>query len=73
MSRNLVRLFALLLIAPAPASAYLDPSAGSMIFQMTVGGLLAAGAAIRLYWKALRNLLSGKARRPDSDASGDSH
>ncbi len=70
MSGKLVRLFTLLLIVPAPASAYLDPSAGSMIFQMTVGGLLAAGAAIRLYWRSLRNLLGGRPRS-DSDGSGD--
>jgi hypothetical protein len=44
-----------------------------MIFQVTVGGLLAAGAAIRLYWKTLRHLLSGGKPRPDSDGSGDGH
>ena len=70
MPGKLICLFTLLLIAPAPASAYLDPSAGSMIFQMTVGGLLAAGAAIRIYWSSLRNLLGGKPR-PESDGSGD--
>jgi hypothetical protein len=48
-----------MLLIPAPASAYLDPSAGSMVFQMTVGGLLAAAAAIRLYWKNLRNVFRG--------------
>lgn len=37
--------------------AYLDPGSGSMILQMLVGGLAAAGVALKLYWhKVLRFL-----------------
>jgi len=37
---------------------YLDPSAGSMGFQMIVGGLLAAAGVVRLYWRRVKGLLS---------------
>jgi hypothetical protein len=51
-------LLALSFILPVPASAYLDPSSGSMIFQLTVGGLLAAAGAVRIYWKKLKSIFS---------------
>ena len=37
---------------------YLDPSAGSMGFQMIVGGLLTALGVVRLYWRRVKSLLS---------------
>ena len=37
--------------------AYLDPGSGSLILQMIVGGVAAAGVALKLYWhKVLRFL-----------------
>jgi hypothetical protein len=36
--------------------AYLDPSSGSMVFQMVVGGLLATAGVLRLYWSKLRGI-----------------
>lgn len=61
MPVKLVTLVALSM--PAPALAYLDPSSGSMVFQMAVGGLLAGAAAIRLYWKKLKGLFTGRKSR----------
>jgi hypothetical protein len=43
---------------PASAMAYLDPVSGSIVWQMAVGGVLAAGAAIRLYWNKIRSFFS---------------
>jgi len=36
--------------------AYLDPGTGSMLVQLIVGGLAAAGVAVKLYWRRLTNL-----------------
>ena len=33
--------------------AYLDPGSSSMIVQMFLGGLAAAGVALKLYWRRL--------------------
>lgn len=46
----------LILSIPAPAQAYLDPGTGSIVFQVAMGGLLAALAAAKLYWKRICSL-----------------
>ena len=47
----------LLLIGfPTRAEAYLDPGTGSIVLQVAIGGILAAMATTRLYWKRLRSL-----------------
>jgi hypothetical protein len=33
---------------------YLDPAAGSTLFQLAVAGVLSAMATVRLYWKRIR-------------------
>ena len=35
--------------------AYLDACSGSMIAQILVGGFAAAGVAIKMYWKKIKN------------------
>ena len=45
--------------------AYLDPGTGSMIVQLLVGGLAAAGVALKLYWRRVLRLLH--IRRDDAD------
>lgn len=63
-----VKLLWLVLLAAQspPASAYLDPGAGSFMLQMVLAGALAAGAAIRMYWHRLRAFWDEKVlrRRP---------
>ena len=41
---------------PARAEAYLDPSTGSMVLQVAVGGLLAILATTKLYWARIRSM-----------------
>ena len=53
-------LLAMLFVFPQPAMAYLDPVTGSMAWQVTIGGLLAVAAAIRMYWSKIRSILSKK-------------
>ena len=35
------------------ANAYVDPGTGSFVFQALIGGLLAVGVAIKVFWKRL--------------------
>ena len=45
--------------------AYLDAGSGSMIAQILVGGFAAAGVAMKMYWKRIKDLFG----RGDDDAS----
>lgn len=38
------------------ANAYMDPGAGSYIFQVIVGVLLGAGVAVKVFWHRILNL-----------------
>ncbi len=40
-----------MLVVPARAQAYLDPSSGSMMLQIAVGGFLAAVVTVKVYWR----------------------
>jgi hypothetical protein len=43
-----------------PVFAYLDPSTGSIAFQVAISGFLAALAAGRMYWGNLKRLIGGR-------------
>ncbi len=45
---------------------YLDPTAGSMAFQIAIGGIVSAAAALRMYRAALGRLLRRALGRPAS-------
>ena len=40
----------LIVATEAPAEAYLDPGAGSMLLQVLLGGIAAAGVFAKLFW-----------------------
>jgi hypothetical protein len=44
---------AFLVAAEAQVRAYLDPGAGSMLFQVVLGGAAAVGVLFRLFWRSL--------------------
>jgi|GEM_PF-3009747 len=48
-----------------PVPAYLDPTTGSIAYQVTISGLLALGAAVRIYWDRLKRLFRRLAPRAD--------
>lgn len=52
-----VALVALLLAVATPAHAYIDPSAGSLLLQLILGGVAGVLVAVRLYWKRFTGLL----------------
>lgn len=47
--------------------AYLDPTTGSMGYQIALSTVLAAAAAVRMYWKKLQKLFGGS-KAESSDA-----
>lgn len=44
----------------APASAYIDPGSGSIIFQAVVGGALAVGVGIKVFWGRIVSFIRRK-------------
>jgi hypothetical protein len=47
--------------------AYLDPGTGSMLVQLLVGGVAAAGVALKLYWHRILRLLRIRKPEPEPD------
>ena len=45
--------------------AYLDPGTGSMLAQLLVGGVAAAGVALKLYWHKFLRLLRIRREEPE--------
>jgi hypothetical protein len=52
------------------AQAYLDPGAGSFIFQAIVAMLLGAAFTVKMYWRRLKGFFSGKPQ-PAADTCPD--
>ena len=48
----------MLLGGGTPAFAYVDPGTGSMLLQVILGGIAAAGVALKLFWHKIRAALS---------------
>ena len=48
------------LLAIAPANAYIDPGSGSIIFQAVVGGAMAVGLGLKVYWRRIAAFFSRK-------------
>jgi hypothetical protein len=60
-----------LLSAFASPELYLDPGSGSLLIQLLLAGLMAAGLAVKLFWSRLKALFGGKPAPPPD--SGDAH
>jgi hypothetical protein len=58
------------LFVATPAFAYIDPGSGSMLVQLVTGGVAGALVLARLYWKRLKDRVTGK--KPDSVGAGQS-
>ncbi len=59
----------ILLVIAQPASAYLDPAAGSLILQVLLGGVAGLLLALKLFWRRLLALFSRASKSDDSPAS----
>ena len=62
----IIALSALLIVAPTPAFAYLDPGTGSMILQGIIGAIAGLMVAGKLYWGKLVSFFSSS-KKSDSD------
>lgn len=48
----------LLMILVNKAQAfYLDPTTGSLAYQVAIGGILAANAVLRIYWRRIKSVV----------------
>jgi hypothetical protein len=54
MRNALLTAVLLLLLAPEPAWAYIDPGAGSYFFQLLIAGGLAGVYTLRRHWQQVR-------------------
>ena len=57
------------LITVPNAHAYIDPASGSFLFQVTIGALLGAGLAIKMFWRRIWGFLTGRTRRERAEAA----
>ena len=60
----------LLLSLSGLAHAYIDPSAGSVLLQLLLGGIAGVLVALRLYWNRLTGLFRGR-RDSETTDEGD--
>jgi len=49
------------------ANAYIDGNSGSYILQMIVGGTLAVGLGIRVFWQKIVSLFTGRGRTTQNE------
>lgn len=49
--------FLLILFVQRDASAYLDPSSGSILIQLILAGVAGFAVLIRIYWRKIRRSL----------------
>jgi hypothetical protein len=64
----MVAILLLLLGLPGSAHAYIDPSAGSLLLQLVLGGVAGLMVALRLSWRRITGLFGrGRNAGPDDD------
>lgn len=49
------------------AQAYVDPGSGSFVFQVVVGGILAAGVTIKVFWKRFVQIVTRRGSTTHDD------
>ena len=63
-------LAAVIVLVPASASAYVDPSAGSMLLQLLLGGVAGVAVIFKLYYRRVMTWLGRGGEEPER-AAGD--
>ena len=62
--------FAIMVATIPRANAYLDPGTGSYLIQIIIGGLLAGGASIGMFWRRIkvkRDIFKKEKNKNESD------
>ena len=57
----------MLLLFPASAFAYLDPTTGSMLISAIVGVFASLALAIKTYWYRIKSFFKGKSTETETD------
>ncbi len=50
---------------------YLDPGSGSLLLQLILAAILGIGMAVRIFWKRIRALFTGRQPTPPEDVDQD--
>ena len=58
---------AVVALTPADAFAYIDPGTGSFIIQGVIAAVVAVGFAVKLYWRKIKAVFSGKNTTDEND------
>ena len=59
MTRVVIHLCVLLTLGfPQIASAYVDPTSGSILLQLILGGMAGIGVVAKLYWQRCKETIS---------------
>ncbi len=67
---QLIGIFVIASMFTAPAAyAYLDPGTASIILQGLIGGAVAAGAAVSIFWTRVKSVFRRKKPEPPKIAS----
>jgi len=61
----------IILVAVAPAHAYLDPGTGSMFFQAVMASLLAAATAVGVFWQKIKGFFTRTKKGKDDAGAKD--
>ena len=69
-SRLVAAFIAVVLLLPAPAFAYLDPTTGSMLISAIVGLFASLVLAIKTYWYRIKSFFKGKPADTESKDEG---
>jgi hypothetical protein len=59
------------LMAPQPALAYIDPGSGSLILQVIIATFLSGVVLVKVYWRRLRALITGKPAETENEDHDD--
>jgi len=51
--------------------AYLDPGTGSLVLQFIVGGILGIALTLKIFWRRIVSMFTGKKSSPEESESGD--
>lgn len=57
----------IVLTISAPLYAYLDPGTGSYVISVIIAGIISAGALIKIYWRKITGLISGKSATSEEE------
>ena len=56
------------LLAPQSRTlAYLDPGSGSIIIQVLIAGIMAAGIVVKVFWKKIKAIFNRTPQQEEDD------